>query len=80
MRKRLVIFTQLELMPMASKTGESIRKIATIMYIILPLGMRASKCILSTVCAVFLFLTGACGGRLSLIQLGFSDPLIWHRF
>lgn len=47
----------------ASNTGESILKIATIMYIILLFGIWASKCIPSTLCAVFLFLTGACGGK-----------------
>lgn len=47
----------------ASNTGEGILKIATIIYIILPFGIWASKCIPSTLCAMFLFLTGACGGR-----------------
>lgn len=47
----------------ASNTGKGILKIATIMYIILPFGIWASKCIPSTLCAVFLFLTGPCGGR-----------------
>lgn len=47
----------------ASNTGESILKIATIMSIILPFGIWASKCIPSSRCAMLLFLTGACGGR-----------------
>lgn len=59
----IVIFTQLELMHKASNTGKGILKIAAIMYIILPFGIWASKCIPSTLCAVFLFLTGPCGGR-----------------
>lgn len=47
----------------ASDTGKGTLKIATIMYIILPFGIWASKCVPSTLCAMFLFLTGPCGER-----------------
>lgn len=67
-------------MQKASNTGEGILEIATIMYVILPFGIWASKCIPSTLCAVFLFLTGACRGRAFSNSARLHDPLIWHHF
>lgn len=46
----------------ATNTREGILKIATITYIILPFGIWASTCIPSSLCAMRLLLTGACGG------------------
>lgn len=46
----------------ASNTREGILKIATITCIILPFGTWASTCIPSSLCAMRLLLTGACGG------------------
>lgn len=46
----------------ANNTREGILKIATITCIILPFGIWASTCIPSSLCAMHLLLTGACGG------------------
>lgn len=64
--KQLVLFCQLELMHKASSTGEALLRIAVLLYVKLPLGILASKCIPSALCAMvhfFFFLTGPCKGN-----------------
>lgn len=61
--KQLGLFCQLELMDQASSTGEALLRTAAPLYVKLPLGTLASKCIPSALCATFGFLTGLCKGK-----------------